>query len=86
MRTTIAATDLRLPECATPRPGERVTWHQDRSKLEGVLLGHRADGRPVVQNQFGISSFPESFDAIRRTDPTYRTAPNWHRLPEAGRR
>jgi hypothetical protein len=70
-----------LPPTGSPRPGDRVTWFQDALRLNGTLIGHRQDGRPCIQNDFGGFSEAMSFDHIRLEDPKRRIGPNWTRLP-----
>ena len=81
-RPVVLPSALRLHACPLPRPGDRVVWYQNRVKLSGVLLGHMADGRPVIQNDFGTFSTPPSYDVVRLADPDTRIGPNWTRLPE----
>lgn len=74
-----------LPVCGIPRPGDRVCLYQDTLRVTGQLLGHRPDGAPIINNDFGSTSVPRSFDCIRLVDPGQRIGPNWERLPPSGR-
>jgi len=81
VRDPATASDLKITDPATPRPGDIVLWYQSHSPLSGVLQGHRANGSPYVLNSFGQPSFPRSFETIRLVDPVDRVGPNWDRLP-----
>lgn len=84
VREPIASTDLELPFCVTPRPGDRVVWYQDALKVHGRLLGHKPDGRPCIFNDFEGMSFLPSFDYLRLENSGVRLGPIWDRLPADG--
>ncbi len=79
-RTSIPSTSMRLPPCATPRPGERVKWYNGRVAYTGELVGHRNGGRPCILNIHRRYAELESFDYIRLDNPFERLEPNWARL------
>lgn len=81
-REPVDLTTLRLPPSSIPRPGDTVTWYQSRQRHEGVLLGHHADGRPIVRSTHGFDLAAQSFETIRLTDPSRRIGPNWMTMPE----
>ncbi|WP_288409639.1 hypothetical protein [uncultured Sphingomonas sp.] len=77
-------TEMRLPRCPIPTPGERVRWFAAARPMVGTVLGHDAEGQAIVKNEFGNDSHV-SFDNIRLADPFSRAPPNWHSLPAGGR-
>lgn len=83
-RTDVAREALKLPFCMMPKPGEQVTWYKLAVKYEGMLVGHKYDGRPCIQTGSGVESVA-SFAVIRRADHTSIADPNWAKLPEEAR-
>ncbi len=79
------ATDLQLPPCAIPRPGEVVCWFSNGGPLKGTLRGHKAGARPQIDNQFGGPTTLDSFLSIRLADHASRMPPNWQSLPQEAR-
>src|SRR5437868_3991095 len=83
-RELVSAESLRLPPCPLPRPGDRVVWYRNGLEVIGLLLGHKADGRPYVENESpfkGTATLP-SYDSLRHADPSSRVGPNWTNLPQ----
>jgi Poly A polymerase head domain len=83
-REVVPAEDLRLPPCTIPRPGSRVTWFQNSMKLTGTLVGHGADGKPIIDGSDGPGERAGSFDCIRLENTNSTVEPNWSELPAAG--
>lgn len=80
-RELVNLQDLKLPACAVPRPGDRVIWYQNTMQFRGRLIGHRHNGRPIVQYDLGGASDLPSFECIRPEDPFSSVGPNWTNLP-----
>lgn len=81
VRAPVATDELSLPIPSQPRPGESVRWFQASAPVHGELMGHTANGKPCIANQFGSMTISGSFAEIRPTDPLDRLGPNWDRLP-----
>jgi hypothetical protein len=76
-------TEMRLPPCPIPRPGEQVQWFAAARPMFGTVLGHDAHGLAIVRDQFDNDRHVP-FDDIRLCDPFNRSLPNWHFLPSDG--
>lgn len=74
---------LRLPDCATPRPGERVVWYNDSLKRSGIYLGYGPRANPIIQPSEGLQVSLASFNELRLEDPFQRQAPVWGALEPA---
>lgn len=80
-RADKSVSEMRLPACPIPRPGDDVVWYADSRPVRGTLIGHTLNGRPVVRTGFGNSLILPSFDSLRFEDPENRRSPNWRYLP-----
>jgi hypothetical protein len=78
-------TELKLPNCPIPRPGDDVVWYTDSVLHKGILEGHGTEGRPHVRSEFNYSCVLDSFDVIRLADPTKKRGPAWEYLPTNGK-
>ncbi len=79
-RPLVSPAALSLPVCSIARPGDRVCWYQNSLLVQGVLTGHKWNGRPIIANQFGDYSEVPSFDWLRLEDPGRALGPNWDRI------
>lgn len=77
---TVTPSDLILPHCPLPRPGEIVVYYSDARPITGKLRGHDCQGNAIIANQFGNYD-TKTFDAIRPHKPLERHEPNWYYLP-----
>jgi hypothetical protein len=82
-RVSVNRGSLSLPPCAIPRPGDTVTFYQNRARLSGTLLGHRHGGQPIVASSFGTPVDVDSFADIRAASRESLLPPNWRRLPSS---
>jgi len=80
-----SVTDLKLPLCPLPRPGDSVLWYTDAVPHNGSLEGHGIHGRPHVRSEFDQTFVLNSFDVMRLQDPTSYRGPAWNYLPASGR-
>lgn len=80
VRKEVPVSSLLLPRCAIPRPGDSVVWYQGYMPFRGSLIGHKADGRPYIINEFGNLTIRPSFQFIRHEDPNQAVGPNWSYL------
>ena len=80
MNQIINPTELELPYCPLPRPGEKVVYYSDARPIIGELRGHDQKGRAIIANQFGNFD-TRIYEVIRPHDPMRRHNPNWHHLP-----
>jgi hypothetical protein len=53
-------------------------------KLTGTLVGHGADGKPIIDGSDGPGERAGSFDCIRLENTNSTVEPNWSELPAAG--
>lgn len=80
VRADVPVSELVLPQCVIPRPGDTVVWYQKSKKEVGELLGHDWLGRPIVVDAVvGGSETLTSFTAIRREESRPPVGPNWTR-------
>jgi hypothetical protein len=77
--------ELKLPVCPLPRPGDEVIWYTDSVPHRGWLEGHGTKGRPHVRSELNHSFVLDSFDLIRLHNPAVRRGPAWDYLPRGGK-
>ncbi|MGA3097999.1 MAG: hypothetical protein ABSF25_16210 [Bryobacteraceae bacterium] len=80
-RQVLATTDIRIPECPLPRPGERVVWYTEAFKRSGTYLGYGPGAKPIVHPDEGIDIHFDSFGELRLETPLERRGPLWCDLP-----
>lgn len=83
-RDPVAPSDLIVPACPLPRPGDQVVWYQNAVRYQGTLLGHTPTGKPFIRPRFGLVSQDLEFDGIRIENPAQSVGPIWRLLPEGG--
>ena len=76
-RPSADISNLLIPRPPIPMPGDKVFWYNESLPFEGELLGHNAEFKPVIQNNFGNRATPDCFEQIRLLDPTKYVGPNW---------
>lgn len=81
---TVVASELKIPPCPLPRPGEAVQWFTEARPLTGTVVGHNVAGEAVVRNQFGNDN-SKRFEELRLSNPFVRAQPNWFDLPPGGK-
>lgn len=79
-RVELHPDELRLPDPAIPRPGERVVWFTDALRRAGTYVGHGPNAVPIVRTEEDFTERLTTFDELRLEDPSTRTKPIWHRL------
>lgn len=75
------STEAHLPECPTPRPGERVVYYRSDTQFQGVFQGYNTLDQLLVQNSSGGITTIDNFMQVRLLDPTTRALACWHNLP-----
>lgn len=75
---------LTLPPCPIPRPGEEVSWYAGNRPMHGRLLGHDIRGNAIIRNKYDVPT-SKPFSEIRVKTPLQRLGPNWETLPTQGR-
>jgi hypothetical protein len=84
MRNTKQNSEMLIPPCPTPRPGDNVTWYLDSRRVNGKYLGHNSKCQPVVETEFGTAISLLSFDQLRLSDPYHPRLANWNYLEDTG--
>jgi hypothetical protein len=81
---SVSPSELRLPDCPIPRPGDRVCWYTGGHPVSGLMTGHDIDGEAKIIDEFG-NGITKRFEEIRLRTPLARVGPNWCSLPSAGK-
>lgn len=82
-RETVPVSALRIPDCPTPRPGEKVVWYAGSRRIQGTFHGYTARGRAAVTTGHNNFALPRDPSVIRRQDPFAPKGANWSELPDS---
>lgn len=76
---------LKLPECPTPRPGEKVIYYRSDTRFEGTFHGYNTADQLLIRHSAGGITHLDNFMQVRLSTPTERSKGCWCRLPDCGK-